>query len=396
MEKINKTLHLNVKLNTKDNYNIIRIEYYLYDTEVQRGRPYRPNYSPNCSPSRNITFENCHHVGKDKINLSDMTDDQIKEYLGPFNPNGSISLIQNFINIKDYGHIDKQKAKYYFDTDFVKNTLDPKLDEIILFTHKDTLSLNQKKAICGEYEKEIDADTYHKLSDEEKKFYYLGYPNVTAGYEMVEFLNSFIAKNSKYLSEGFFDCKLKLQSDDILNEINIYAGSYSFFLGKYININNSFNINASTVPLTELSSLCEKIFKDFNESKWISNLKPRLIKDLKNHIETMCIFTHTKETIDEINRLKDVARNNILNNKPISLTDEQFELIKQPNEIRLSTNIPPKGYMSTGFEYQRLNKEYADKLQNTSYNDDNYNKTGVNDMMFIMNFMTNIKTGNDS
>ena len=97
---------------------------------------------------------------------------------------------------------------------------------------------------------------------------------------MVEFLNSFIAKNSKYLSEGFFDCKLKLQSDDILNEINIYAGSYSFFLDKYININNSFNINASNVPLTELSPLCEKIFKDFNESKWISNLKPGLIKDL--------------------------------------------------------------------------------------------------------------------
>lgn len=75
---------------------------------------------------------------------------------------------------------------------------------------------------------------------------------------------------------------------------------------------------------------------------------------------------------------------------------KQCELIRQPNKIRLSTNIPPKGYMSTGFEYQRLNKEYADKLQNTSYNDDNYNKTGVNDMIFIMNFMTNIKTDNNS
>lgn len=394
IEKIDKTLHLKVELETKDNYNIIGIEYYLYDTEVQRGRPYRPNYSLNCSPSNNITFENCHHVGK--INLHDMTDDQIKEYLRPFNPNGSRSLVQNFINIRDYGHIDKQKIKYYFDTDFVKNTLDPKLDEIILFTHKDTLSLNQKKAIRGEYEKEIDADTYRKLSDEEKKFYYLGYPNVAAGYEMVEFLNSFIAKNSKYLSNGFFDCKLKLQSDDILNEINIYVGSYSFFLGKYININNSFNINVSTVPLTELSPLCEKIFKDFNESKWISNLRAGLIKDLKNHIETTYIFAHTKETINEINRLKEVARNDILNNKPISLTDEQFELIHRPNEIRVFTNIPPKGYMYTGIKYQRLNKEYADKLQNTSYNDDNYNKTGVDDMIFIMNFMTNIKTDNNS
>ena len=379
-------MHLKIELNTKDDYNIIGIEYYLHDTKIQREHPYRPSYK--------ITFENWHQTGE--INLHDMTNDQIKECLRPFNPNGNSSLIQNFINIKDYGHIDKQKAKYYFDTDFVQNELNPKLDEIILFTHKDTLSLNQKKAIRGEYEKEIDADTYRKLSDEEKKFYYLGYPNVAAGYEMVKFLNSFITKNSKYLSEGFFDCKVKLQSDDIFNEISIYAGSYSFFLNKYISINNMSNINVTAVPLTELSPLCEKIFKDFNESKWISNLKPGLIKDLKNHIETMCIFTHTKETIDEINRLKDVARKNILNNKPISLTDEQFELIRQPNEIRLSTNIPPKGYMATGLGYQRLDKEYDDKLQNTSYNNDNYNKTGVNDMMFIMNFMTNIKTDNNS
>ena len=395
IEKIDKTLHLKVELEDKIGYNIIGIEYYLYDTEMKREYPYRPNYSPNCSPSRSITFENCHHVGNNKINLCDMTDNQIKEYLKPFNPNGSTSLIQNFINIRDYGHIDKQKTKYYFDMDFVQNELNPMLDEIILFTHKDTLSLNQKKALRGEYEREIDADTYSKLSAEEKKFYYLGYPNIAAGYEMVEFLNSFIAKNSKYLSEGFFDCKLKLQSDDIFNEINVYSGHYSFFLGKYININNSFNINASTVPLTELSPLCEKIFKDFNESKWISNLRPGLIKDLKNHIETMCIFTHTKETIDEINRLKEVARSNILNNKPISLTDEQFEFIRQPNEIRLSTNIPPKGYMTTGLGYQRLDKEYAEKLQNTS-DTNNYNKTGNEDIIFIMNFMTNIKTNNNS
>ena len=386
IEKIDKILHLKVELNTKDDYNIIDIEYYLHDTELQRKHSYRPNYK--------ITFENCHQAGE--INLYDMTDDQIKEYLRPFNPNGNISLIQNFINIKDYGHIDKQKAKYYFDTDFVQNELNPKLDEIILFTHKDTLSLNQKKAIRGEYEKEIDADTYRKLSDEEKKFYYLGYPNVTAGYEMIEFLNSFITKNSKCLSDGFFDCKLKLQSDDIFNAINVYSGYYSFFLSKYISINNMSSINTTAIPLTELSPLCKKIFKDFNESKWISNLKPGLIKDLKNHIETTYIFKHTKETINEINRLKEVARNNILNNKLISLTNEQFELIHRPNEIRISTNIPPKGYMSTGFKYQRLNKEYADKLQNTSYNDDNYNKTGIDDMIFIMNFMTNIKTGNDS
>ena len=385
IEKIDKILHLKVELNTKDDCNIIGIEYYLHDTELQRKHSYRPNYK--------ITFENCHQAGE--INLYDMTDKQIKEYLRPFNPNNDISLVQNFINIRDYSHIDKQKAKYYFDTDFVHNELNPKLDEIILFTHKDTLSLNQKKAIRGEYEKEIDADTYNKLSDEEKKFYYLGYPNVAAGYEIIEFLNSFITKNSKYLSDGFFECKLNLQSDDIFNAVNIYSGYYSFFLSKYISINNMSSINITAVPLTELSPLCKKIFKDFNESKWVSNLRPGLIKDLKNHIETTYIFKHTKETINEINRLKEVAKNDILNNKLISLTDEQFELIRKPNEIRISTNIPPKGYISTGFEYQRLNKEYANKLQNTSYND-TYNKTGVNDMIFIMNFMTNIKTDNNS
>ena len=51
--------------------------------------------------------------------------------------------------------------------------------------------------------------------------------------------------------------------------------------------------------------------------------------------------------------------------------------------------------MTTGLGYQRLDKEYAEKLQNTSAND-NYNETGNEDMIFIMNFMTGIKTDNHS
>lgn len=212
---------------------------------------------------------------------------------------------------------------------------------------------------------------------------------------MVEFLNSFITKNSKYLSKGFFDCKLKLQSDDILNEINIYSGDYSFFLNKYISINKMPNINVTAVPLTELSPLCAKIFKGFNESKFMSNLNPGLLKDLENHIETVCTFTHTKETVNEINRLKDIARSNILNNKPIGLTDKQFKLISQPKEIRLSTNIPPKGYMATGLGYQRIDKDYTDKLQANICND-NHDKASIENRIFIMNFMTSIKTDNHS
>ena len=108
------------------------------------------------------------------------------------------------------------------------------------------------------------------------------------------------------------------------------------------------------------------------------------------------VHLHTqKETIDEINRLKDVARNNILNNKPIGLTNEQFELIRRPNEIRLSTNIPPKGYMATGLGYQRIDKDYTDKLQANICND-NHDKASIENRIFIMNFMTNIKTDNHS
>lgn len=36
IEKIDKTLHLKVELNTKDDCNIIGIEYYLHDTELQK------------------------------------------------------------------------------------------------------------------------------------------------------------------------------------------------------------------------------------------------------------------------------------------------------------------------------------------------------------------------
>ena len=36
IEKIDKILRLKVELNTKDDYNIIGIEYYLHDTELQK------------------------------------------------------------------------------------------------------------------------------------------------------------------------------------------------------------------------------------------------------------------------------------------------------------------------------------------------------------------------
>ena len=201
IEKIDKILHLKIELNTKDDYNIIGIEYYLHDTELQRKHSYRPNYR--------ITFENCHQAGE--INLYDMTDKQIKEYLKPFNPNDNTSLIQNFINIRDYGHIDKQKTKYYFDTDFVQNELDPMLDEIILFTHKDTLNLNQKKAIRGEYEREIDADTYSKLSsDTENKILqmpenYILSDTTYHGWTLNKLRNYYIDKTTYNVNTSKFD-----------------------------------------------------------------------------------------------------------------------------------------------------------------------------------------------
>lgn len=43
IEKIDKTLHLKLELEDKIDYNIIGIEYYLYDNEAQKERPYRPN-----------------------------------------------------------------------------------------------------------------------------------------------------------------------------------------------------------------------------------------------------------------------------------------------------------------------------------------------------------------
>ena len=87
-------------------------------------------------------------------------------------------------------------------------------------------------------------------------------------------------------------------------------------------------------------------------------LSPDSLKNLKNHIETIGIFTHNKRNHRWNKQIKGSCKKQYPNNKPISLTNEQFELIRQPNEIRLSTNIPPKGYMATGLGYQRLDKEY--------------------------------------
>lgn len=375
IEQIDKILRLNVTLIGSNCYHTINVEYFIDDAILKKHPMYEPNYK--------ITFDKLDYHS-DKIDLHKMSDKQIKDFLKSFSC--TQDDVKKFINIRDHGNIDKLKTVYYFDTDLVKNKLNPILDDIILYHKEDTLTLSQKKALRNEYENEIDFDTYKHLSEEEKEFYYIGYSNIAEGYKLIEFLNSFITKNDKYIHECSFNCHLKLQSDDILNEIYISIDKDTVFLDKYININKpcNININVTAIPLTELSPLCERIFKSFNEDKFISNLQPELIKNLKNNIKTLCVFEQTRETKETIAKLKDLAKNDIINNRPISLTEDQRYLIKQPKYI--TTDIPPKGYVITKTKYLQVNKDYNEKLKNY-----NYNKTSVKDMIFIMNLITNIK-----
>ena len=375
IEQIDKMLKLNITLIGSNCYHTINVEYFIDDAILHKHPMYEPNYK--------ITFDKLDYHS-DKIDLHKMSDKQIKDFLKSFSC--TQDDVKKFIHIRDHGNIDKLKTVYYFDTDLVKNKLNPILDDIILYDKEDTLTLSQKKALRGEYENEIDFDTYKNLSEEEKEFYYIGYSNIIESYKLIGFLNSFITKNNKYIHECSFNCHLKLQSDDTLNEIYISADKDTVFLDKYININKpcNININVTAIPLTELSPLCERIFKDFNEDKFVSNLQPGLLKNLKNKIKTLCVFEQTREMKETIAKLKDLAKNDIINNRPISLTKEQHNLIKQPKYI--TTDIPPKRYVITKTKYLQVDKDYNEKLKNC-----NYNKTGVEDMIFIMNFITDIK-----
>ena len=375
IEQIDKILRLNVTFIGSNCYHTINVEYFIDDAILKKHPMYEPNYK--------ITFDKLDYHS-DKIDLHKMSDKQIKDFLKSFSC--TQDDVKKFIHIRDHGNIDKLKTVYYFDTDLVKNKLNPILNDIILYDKEDTLTLSQKKALRGEYENEINFDTYKHLSKEEKEFYYIGYSNIAEGYKLIEFLNSFITKNDKYIHECSFNCHLKLQSDDILNEIYISVDKDTVFLDKYININKpcNININVTAIPLTELSPLCERIFKSFNEDKFISNLQPELIKNLKNNIKTLCVFEQTRETKETIAKLKDLAKNDIINNRPISLTEDQRYLIKQPKYI--TTDIPPKRYVITKTKYLQVDKDYNEKLKNC-----NYNKTGVEDMIFITNFITDIK-----
>lgn len=379
IEQIDKMLKLNITLIGSNCYHTINVEYFIDDAILKKHPMYEPNYK--------ITFDKLDYHS-DKIDLHKMSDKQIKDFLKSFSC--TQDDVKKFINIRDHGNIDKLKTVYYFDTDLVKNKLNPILDDIILYDKEDTLTLSQKKALREEYEKEIDFDTYKNLSEEEKEFYYIGYSNIIEGYKLIGFLNSFITKNDKYIHECSFNCHLKLQSDDTLNEIYISVDKNTTFLDKYMTINKpcNINLNVTAIPLTELSPLCKRVFKNFNEDKFISNLQPELLKDLKNNVKTICVFKQTQKTTEKIDKLKDVVKNDIINNRPISLTEKQRNFIKQPKYI--TTDVPPKGYEITKTKYLQVDKEYNEKLKNY-----NYNKTSVEDMLSIVNFITNIKTDND-
>lgn len=380
IEKIDKMLNLNVTLIDSDCYHKINIKYFIDDARLQKHPLYDPNYK--------ITFDKLDYHSEE-IDLHKMSDKQIKDFLESFNY--TKDDIKKFIHIRDHGNIDKLKTVYYFDTELVKNKLNPILDDIILYDKEDTLTLNQKKALRNEYENKIDFDTYKSLSEEEKEFYYVGCSGIAESYKLIRFLNSFITKNDRYIHDCKFNCHLNLQSDDIFNEIHISVDKNTIFLDKYMTINKpcNINLNVTTIPLTELSPLCKRVFKNFNEDKFISNLQPELLKDLKNNVKTICVFKQTQETTEKIDKLKDVIKNDIINNRPISLTEKQRNFIKQPKYI--TTDVPPKGYEITKTKYLQVDKEYNEKLKNY-----NYNKTDVEDMLSIINFITNIKTDNNS
>ena len=229
-------------------------------------------------------------------------------------------------------------------------------------------------------EKAINNNTFHKLPID-KQLVYHSYKNHSNGFDDYEYITKFIKKYQKYII-------------DIQAHITVYNNSY---IKIHINkINNYYNavitkdvclygekLIIDSVPSHEINKELAEFFNDFDESKFTKGLRPNILKKLDNNISSKFSYLISNELLNKIDKLKNKAKNSLLNGKPNPLTPDEIKIINMPIIMTLNTDKCPDGYMSLNKDI-KINQDYIDLL--TGATPKNVN---LNDIMYLFDFIHN-------
>ena len=368
-----KDITVNAIMSNNNNYFIIY--YNLYDSDSNKNES---TYRVNISINKN---------GK-MFDMEKFTDTEFEKEL--------IALgctkeeIEKFINIKKFNAVNLQNLNYKLYKGKELYSAEKTLDRII--EGEDcTLTEVQKKLLQDEnaFTKTITTDEYINLPDSYKQLYERIEPNKSNTNDVILFLHEFIKNHNNSIATMLIQSRLKIKDINSCVKMNIensvIDNSYKVKIEKsYISTSTPI-IRVDGAPLIKINPETKYIFKDFDEDRFTSNLKPDILHNLYNNLTAVYTFRQTAETQNKVDRLKAVAKKRILNDTPIAFSPKELELVRSPKTITSEDSTPPDGYELTSIESQKLTSEYEQQLADVTSK-----PVHADDLLYLIDFLLNI------
>lgn len=170
--------------------------------------------------------------------------------------------------------------------------------------------------------------------------------------------------NNKYIDNAGInapDLTLYLNTKFYINDLNKQKVEKGIFISN--NNHKNHNIELTAVPIIEINNEFNNIFKDFDEEKFTTGIKPNLLNQLKDNIITCYEFEITDAT---------------------KLTEEEKQIKHLPDTIISTDPNIPEGYTFKD-KYISINDEFQRILRDT-----NPKQITLNDTLYILKFIENL------
>lgn len=371
----NITLDLTTNTVLSKNNNDFIIRYHLHDHSLD-GTSYVDNLA--------IYIENDDKV----IEIDDVSTERFKNELLLFGCNKD--EIEKFINIKETGIVNAKNSLYKLHAGMSRQTAEDVLEDILAGRDR-TLTDTQKKLLkdINSFKRKITHDEYMKLSADEKELYRQCDTTFADEYDTVLFLQEFIEKHKTSVITMNLTAELRIENPGDYTTVSFTNTS----LGNknQVSIKKTYEdvdiprVTLNSVPLVEIHAALKCIFKNFEECKFISDLKPSILEHIPDNIITTYHFKQTKELESKILRLKNIAKRRILNDQPMGLSSDELEFIRKPFIVKSSNKTIPAGYTLMFNTTRTLKPEYEKELKEVT------TKTvDTTDMLYLIDYLLNI------
>lgn len=191
--------------------------------------------------------------------------------------------------------------------------------------------------------------------------------------------------NNKYIDNTGIDApdlNLYLNTKFYINNLDKQKVEKDIFI---FNTNHRYcNIELTAIPIIEINNEFNSIFKDFDEERFTTGIKPNLLNQLKDNIITCYKFEITDETKNQKANIRNKIKTQLLKGKYPNLTEEEKHIDHLLDEIISTDPNVPEGYIFKD-KYISINDEFQSILRDT-----NPKQITLDDVLYLLKFIENL------